>query len=336
MLARRFWKRIGFYCGAGLMIAMIAQPQLCVDAAQRAMCMWFESVAPALFPFLALMPLITGDTACAAYNRLFRRAMRLFDLPGSAAPAAVIGMIAGSPGGAMAARRIGDGAGLNVGQLRRLLPAITGVSPAFLIGSVGVSMLGSARLGARLALVQAAAQLALMLMFRICVADDPSPLPALPASEKTGAVRGAVEAILVVCGYMVVFAVASAALVGGTMLTAFADLPGGLAQLAEAELSLKPMLVGAAIGFTGVCICAQNVRALQGTGIGWRDVLLCRGMCACLCAIVARCVWIEADDAGFCPDAFAFSMLCALLCAVPALIYLTRTFILNKTKNASQ
>ena len=87
MLARRFWKRIGFYCGAGLMIAMIAQPQLCVDAAQRAMCMWFESVAPALFPFLALMPLITGDTACAAYNRLFRRAMRLFDLPGSAAPA---------------------------------------------------------------------------------------------------------------------------------------------------------------------------------------------------------------------------------------------------------
>lgn len=336
MLARRFWKRIGFYCGAGLMIAMIAQPQLCVDAAQRAMCMWFKSVAPALFPFLALMPLITGDAACAAYNSLFGGVMRLFDLPGSAAPAAVIGMIAGSPGGAMAARRIGDGAGLNVGQIRRLLPAITGVSPAFLIGGVGVSMLGSARLGARLALVQAAAQLVLMLMFRICVADDSSPLPALPASEKTGAVRDAVEAILVVCGYMVVFAVASAALVGGTMLTAFADLPGGLAQLAAAELSLKPMLVGAAIGFTGVCIVAQNVRALQNIGIGWRDVLLCRGMCACLCAIGARCAWIEADDAGFCPDAFAFSMLCALLCAVPALIYLTRTFILNKAKNASQ
>lgn len=336
MLARRFWQRIGFYCGAGVMIAMIAQPQLCVDAAQRAMRMWFESVAPALFPFLALMPLITGDAACAAYNRLFGGVMRLFDLPGSAASAAIIGMIAGSPGGAMAARRIGDGAGLNVGQLRRLLPAITGVSPAFLIGGVGVSMLGSARLGAYLALVQAAAQLALMLLMRTCVADDPRTLPALPASEKSGAVRSAVEAILVVCGYMVVFAVATAALAGGTMLTAFADLPGGLAQLAAADLSLKPMLVGAAIGFTGACICAQNVRALHGTGIGWRDVLLCRGMCACLCAIGARCVWIDADDAGMSPDAFAFSMLAALLCAIPALIRLTCSFILNKSKSASR
>ena len=335
MLARRLWKRIGFYCGAGLMIAMIAQPQLCVDAAQRAMRMWFESVAPALFPFLALTPLITGDAACAAYNRLLGRAMRVLDLPGSAAPAMVIGMIAGSPGGVIAARRMSAGGGMNIGQLRRLLPAITGVSPAFLIGGVGVSMLGSARLGGYLALIHAAAQLILMLIFRIYIEDDRTPSPAFTDAERTGAIRGAVESVLVVCGYMVVFAVASAALVGGTPLTALADLPGGLAQLIEMESPLKPMLVGAAIGFTGICICAQNVRALRGTGIGWRDVLLCRGMCACLCAIGARCVWIEAGDARMAPDAFALSMLCALLCAIPVLVYLTCLFILNKAKKAS-
>lgn len=335
MLARRLWNRIGFYCGAGLMIAMIVQPQLCVDAAQRAMRVWFESVAPALFPFLALMPLITGDAACAAYNRLFGRAMRVFDLPGSAAPALVIGMIAGSPGGVMAARRMGAGAGLHVGQLRRLLPAITGVSPAFLIGGVGVSMLGSARLGGYLAITQAAAQLLLVMLLRIYIEDDPQPVSTIPDSDKIGAIRGAVESVLIVCGYMVVFAVASAALVGGTPLTALVDLPGGLAQLIAVDFAQKPMLIGAAVGFTGICICAQNVRALRGTGIGWRDVLLCRGMCACLCAIGARCVWIEAGDARMAPDTFAFSMLCALLCAIPALGWLTYSSILNKAQKTS-
>ena len=124
--------------------------------------------------------------------------------------------------------------------------------------------------------------------------------------------------------------------VGDTTILCWAENAEPVYEEEQAFFAHALALVGAAIGFTGVCICAQNVRALQGTGIGWRDVLLCRGMCACLCAIGARCAWIEADDAGMCPDAFAFSMLCALLCAVPALIYLTRTFILNKAKNASQ
>ncbi len=334
MLKRRFRDRIGFYCGAGVMIAMITQPQLCVDAAQRAMRMWFEAVAPALFPFLALMPLITGDVACAAYNRMFRGAMRLFDLSGSAAPAVAIGMIAGSPGGAIAARRIAANAGLNMGSLRRLLPAITGVSPAFLIG-MGNAYLGGARIGARLAIVQAAAQLIMLLLMRFCTEDDPRPVAALPNND-TGAVRGAVEAILVVCGYMVVFAVASNALIGGTPLIAFIDLPGGFSLIADWNIGLKPMLIGAAAGFAGICICAQNVRALAGCGVGWRDVLICRGVCACLCAIGARIVWSDADAPGFSPDAFALSMLCALICAVPALMVLTHSFILNRDGNRSE
>ena len=81
-------------CGLALAALLLSAPQAAALGAARAMAQWYASVAPALFPFLALMPLLTCDEAATVYELLLGRAMRaLFDLPGSTAPALAVGMI---------------------------------------------------------------------------------------------------------------------------------------------------------------------------------------------------------------------------------------------------
>ena len=77
-------KRVKF-CGAILILAgILIRPEAAVAGAQRAMYLWYTSVAPALFPFLALLPVLTGPDACAAYAAVLSRLMRpLFGLPGT-------------------------------------------------------------------------------------------------------------------------------------------------------------------------------------------------------------------------------------------------------------
>ena len=50
---------------AGCLLA--AMPEVALNAAREAMASWASSVAPALFPFMALMPLLTCDDAARAY-----------------------------------------------------------------------------------------------------------------------------------------------------------------------------------------------------------------------------------------------------------------------------
>ena len=91
----------------GLLIfaLLLCRPEAAANGAREAMAQWYYAVAPSLFPFMALMPLLTCPEAARAYERLLGRAMRaLFRLPGAAAPAMIAGMAAGSPAGAEHAR----------------------------------------------------------------------------------------------------------------------------------------------------------------------------------------------------------------------------------------
>ena len=94
------------YCLAlGMCACLLLFPARCAEQARSAMALWAQAVAPALFPFLALLPVLTSEEARDGYERLFARPMRAFRLPGRAASAAVVGLMAGTPAGATAAGR---------------------------------------------------------------------------------------------------------------------------------------------------------------------------------------------------------------------------------------
>lgn len=336
-------KKARLWLASAVLLGILVQPEAAVHGAQRAMRIWCTGVAPSLFPFLALMPVLTGQEACAAYNSLLSGAMRrLFHLPGAAAPAVAIGLIAGSPGGAIGVCRIARNGGLRATDARRIALAITGVSPAYLILGVGLGLYGSAKLGLMLACIQLVVQLTLLCLLRGILPQHDDQLPTIIGGQRPAdGMRAAVESILVICGYMVVFgAIVSVAAswignIGGMSLLLALDLPSGLAELAACNFPGKMLIQGVAVGFGGLCIAAQNLDALRGIGVRPGEYFAVRGVAAGLFGCISG-VLLRAQEANYTFAVektglvYAFSLAIACIFAVPGLVFLTKNLFLNK------
>lgn len=337
-------KKLRFTIVAALLACIFIRPELSVAAAQQAMRVWYSSVAPSLFPFLALMPLITDAQACRAYNAIFGRIMRpLFRLPGSAAPAMVIGMLAGSPGGSIGICRIASESGMQRSEARRLALALGGVSPAYLIVGAGAVLFGSVQYGIRLAAAQAMTQLILLfLLGRIQGGGDSEPVPPGQDSERHP-IHGAVETVLGVAGYMMVFAIAGeliTEIVGsraGALIQLAIDLPTGLAAASNLDNIWKLPAVSAAIGFTGMCINLQNMDALRSLGITAGEYIGVRGAAAMLNCCLGLLIMKKdspntALPAENMPDIYVIYLLIVLCISIFPLMILTNKCFLNKRK----
>lgn len=334
-------------CAAVLALsAILLQPEAAVQGGQTAMRIWVNSVAPALFPFLVLMPVLTGQEACMAYRRIFAGIMqKLFHLPGEAAPAVIIGMLSGAPGGAMAVNRIAARAGMSRADACRLALSVCGLSPAYLVLGVGQGIYGSAHMGAKLALIQATIQLGFLFLLRGVFDEQNGIVEAAAETENVRPVREAVEVVMIVCGYMVFFSsitnVAVQLLGGnaGRLLLALSDLPSGMAALAGWNVRWSIFAQGAALGFGGMCIAVQNLDALRGCGVRVADYFAVKLSAAAIfaCAAGLCCNGGSSAESYVNPEfSYAVSLLFAMLAVLPLLFYLTNTFFLNKRKAAEK
>ena len=320
--------------GLALTALLLAEPGAAARGVAEAMACWYASVAPALFPFLALMPLLTCGEAARAYERLLGRiTRRLFDLPGAAAPAMVAGIVAGAPAGAIAVHGVAARAGMDRGRLARTAVAFTGFSPAFLVGGVGAGMLGSAALGWRLLKAQLLTQATLALLLRRAWRDRTQAAPDASEAGEVQPVRGAVLAILGVCGYMTLFGAlngAAGALVGrgpADALLCLLDVPSGAARVAGLALpdGIRLPLLAGMCGFGGACVIAQCLGALRGCGVGAAEYVGLRAAAGAICAgYMALLTRLSAGGAtrlalSVRENPFAAAGLAASLLALPAL-----------------
>jgi hypothetical protein len=188
----------------------------------------------------------------------------------------IVGMAAGTPAGALAARNVAAGAGMDRGQLQRLVAGIAGFSPAFLVGGIGVGMLNSAALGWKLWGAQLLTQIMLMTLLRGAWKGRAQGVDAVGDAFDDRPVRGAVMGILTICGYMTLFGALAGALgewVGqgpADILVCLLDVPSGalrLSRLAVPE-EIRLILLAGMCGFGGMCIIAQSLGALKGCGVG--------------------------------------------------------------------
>lgn len=325
------------FFAAGLLL----WPETVLNAAREAMRTWYESVAPALFPFMALMPMLTGPEASAAYERALGWLMRpLFGLPGAAAPAVVIGMTAGSPAGAIAAVRTAEAAGLDRDALERLVGCACGLSPAFLISGVGASMLGSAADGCLLLRSQIAVQLLMLLLTRKKCSDALAGKAVV--ADGDDAVKSAVLGVLKVCGYMVLFQIAAAMFArllrseqAGLTALCLLDLPSGARALSQLNMNreVRLILLSALIGLGGLCIFAQNLSACRKGGVRPLSMLFARLTAAALMAgATAVQLLFPQEDGSEMASPMVCSALVAGLLAIPTWIFLVHKLFINKEK----
>ena len=337
-------KKVKFWGAVGIFTIILMKPQEAVTAAQQAMGVWYTSVAPTLFPFLALMPLLTSEEACTVYESMLSGCMRvLFGLPGAAAPAVVVGMIAGSPGGAITLRRVASSVGLKPDEVRRIAMATAGVSPAYLIMGVGQGLCGSVSLGMKLAGIQVCIQLLILILLPRKKEKETAVACQVENGGGGNPIITAVESLLGICGYMVFFSILAAVTanflgegIGGLLLLTM-DLPSGLANLMDMEIPGKMALLGAAVGFGGLCIGYQNMDIHKDIGLRWRDYLKGRGMGALLFAgICASLEGLQKGNAQIrlesCVIYYASALLITGFMVLPVLYFLSRKWFLNNGK----
>lgn len=330
-------------------LCLLLMPERAMASASAAIALWATAVAPALFPFLAVLPLLTCWEARRAYNLLFGWMMRpALRLPGEMASAMLIGMAAGSPAGALAAARVAGEAGLELRALKRCVLAFTGLGPVFLLSGVGVAMFGSRQVGVTLVLAQLISQGTTAFVLRFCFRRDTAIVPRQEDSRTAHPIREAAMNVIQVCGFMTLFMVVAGMLaevfgakIGNILLYAM-DFPSGAATAAllPAPLPARVALVCGMLGFGGMCIACQNMSVVGPLGVRWWEYLSAKTFSAGVCAAAG---WLLCPRQTAVPVAsFAangahglrISALFAVFAAIPPMVILARSGFLNKTDRA--
>ena len=186
------------------------------DAVKEALLLSANALIPSLFPAMTVSAFLIESELFFPLSRLLDKPMRVFfRLPGAASLPVFLGFLAGYPVGARTAASLYRKGVLSKSETERLLAFSNNSGPAFILGTVGISLFSSREAGLALLFAHLSAGLLLGFLFSLYKRKEPlSPpvaltrsRPSLPAAF-TGAVRSSSLSLLSVTGFVVFFSAA--------------------------------------------------------------------------------------------------------------------------------
>lgn len=131
-----------------LILYIILNPHLCINAAVSGALLFFYKVFPSLFPFVVLSNIIMYYDGINIYSRLLGKALcKPLKLPEQCSFVLIISALCGYPLGAKYACELYERNLIEYSTCERLLNIASNPSPLFIIGAVGTSMLGKTAYG---------------------------------------------------------------------------------------------------------------------------------------------------------------------------------------------
>lgn len=251
-----FFKRTGAIFSVALIFICLLHVRTVIAGMQSALSICAFSIVPSLFLFMVLSDfavtmILTGEK-----------------LPDVRIPVFFLGSLCGFPVGAILCERLYNAGILSRKDAERLVCVSNNVSPAFVLGAIGVSMLGDLRLG----LLLYAAQLlsAAVLLLSVRIQPQKARFASIPtgiADALIGAVEKAVPNILRVCGWICVFGALLSVLkvyLGETLsfclIGIFSELSNGISAcipLVKQHPETGILLCAFACGWSGLCVHMQ-------------------------------------------------------------------------------
>lgn len=280
--------------GAGALLlgaVMIVSPEKCMESARTAVELCLQVVIPSLFPFFVCSSILIALGAAQILSHRLSPIMRpLFGVPGGGALAVVLGVISGYPVGAKCAADLYRMGACSKEEAERLTAFCNNSGPLFLMGAVGVGILGSHSLGVLIYVIHVLSALLVGFLFGRKKKRSPAAQYALPAGEQkiqsikataavvADAVESSVFSILKVCGFVIVFAVLTAVFAGRpgfSALHALLEITGGIRSLAgEAlPLNLKVSFISFFAAVSGVSVLLQVAGILSPLGLSVKPYL---------------------------------------------------------------
>jgi sporulation integral membrane protein YlbJ len=264
-----------FTLAIGLMLlALIGFPTQSVAAASEGVDLCLNVILPSLFPFFVLSSLCVELGLIQGLGRLLEKLMvPLFRVGGACAGAFLLGIVGGYPVGARTAISLYEKGQCSKTEAERLLSFCNNSGPAFILGVVGAGIFSSSAVGLWLYGAHVAASILVGMLFRFYGKDEkPSAVRASAPMEVsgfaeafTGAVKGAFQATLNICAFVIFFTVFIRLLFLTGVITALAQGLTWLLQGFGIQQSMAESLISGAIEMTSGVWSLRDMAASLGS-----------------------------------------------------------------------
>lgn len=192
--------------------AIIIYPERYITCCFNGFALWAECVLPSLFPFMVIT-LIFIKTGIAEKAALpLKKVTGLFALPPAAAVCFIMSICSGYPAGSRAVAEFYDSGCIDKNDCKKLAALCSTSGPLFIIGSVGVKMLGSKTAGWILIAAHALAVIFIALIIAIATRKKSNLSYRRAAVDENvlyNSFYGAVISVAVAGGFIAFFCVAA-------------------------------------------------------------------------------------------------------------------------------
>lgn len=270
--------------------------------------LWAGAILPTALPLLVVLSLMVRSPAFSALSgRLSPTAEKLFRIPGVGAGAMLLSVLSGYPAGARTVAELSSGGRLKQGDVFYTACLCSTSGPAFCLGAAA-GMFGSPAAGLLLFCSHlVAVGLISLLLPRLTghkKSASAAPLPVRNGEPFSELLLGAVRSVLSVGALIALFFCLKEMLfsllpplsgVGEGILSGLLEVTAGVSALAKLKTPLSLALAAAEVSFGGLCVNAQQLSFLAGTGVKALPFLLIKlahGVLAfALCYPLARLVF---------------------------------------------
>ena len=117
-------------------------------AAQKGLALWATKVLPSLFPFFIATELLCKTNFISIVGKFLNKIMKpIFNVPGESATALLLGTISGYPIGAKVVCNLKTQKIISKTEAERLIAYTNNSGPLFILGSVGIALFSSKKIG---------------------------------------------------------------------------------------------------------------------------------------------------------------------------------------------
>lgn len=252
-----------------------------------------RTIIPTLFPFLILSDLLLSteetERVLTLLGRPFAKILRLSDVGGAVF---LLGTFFGFPMGARSAARFYSESRLSKEEAERLLLFSGNASPFFLVGSVGIGMLSSAKAGVTLYVLQVLVSLGCGIILGLLspkkAYTSMSPSLTQKKISISRTVQGAVRQSLFITGYIVFFSAILAFILPYVKNAFLAGLFASLLEIGNAcahattygRLTLPFCAFGAC--FSGLSVYFQTLDCIESTDLSTKRYLPIKLLCGAI------------------------------------------------------
>lgn len=287
------------------LILLLARSDLLNLWMQNGLALCAEVLIPSLFPFLILSDLILVSGAAHRLGKpLAKPISALLGISPCSVSALLLGFLCGFPIGAKMTLSLYESGQISQREAERLLPLCSVPGPAFLIGTVGGSLLGSRAYGLLLYAVNLLSSLLIGMAGTRLTKPKETPFPSqtapaasspLRVSRITRCVTDAAQGMLAICAFVLAFSCVIRLLelllsylpislppLIRSLLYGTLELTGGIH--AAVSLGGKPALLACAIisGWSGLSVHAQTISLSGAKPVSFRPYLAAKLAAAAL------------------------------------------------------